>query len=217
MSREFKSFPFKIQSVDQQGEFEGYASAFGNVDLGNDVVVAGAFAKTLLESQGGKIPILDHHDPAKQIGWNLGAREDGRGLFVRGKLDLNVQLARERHSLMRMASAVGGRTGLSIGYQTVKSEPDKTRPKVRRLKEVKLFEYSLVVFPMNPEAAVTRVKMQKEMVEQFLRCELGLDEAKTVRAWEYMRSLMGAEPDGRSVDMAPLLRSLKKVVCGIRN
>ncbi len=158
MDKEFKSFPFKLRAVGQTGEFEGYVSVFGNVDLGNDVVVPGAFKKTLAESSGGKIPILDHHDPIRQIGWNLDAREDERGLYVRGKLDLNVQLARERHSLMHMAATVGGRTGLSIGYQTVKSEPDKELPKVRRLKEVKLFEYSIVVFPMNPQAEVTRVK-----------------------------------------------------------
>lgn len=158
MDKEFKSFPFKLSHVGQAGEFEGYASVFGNVDLGNDVVVPGAFEKTLAESSGGKVPILDHHDPEKQVGWNLGAYEDERGLYVRGKLDLNVQLARERYSLLRMASDVGGRTGLSIGYQTVKSEPDKERPQVRRLKEVKLFEYSIVVFPMNPQAAVTGVK-----------------------------------------------------------
>lgn len=158
MDKKFKSFPFKLSAVGQTGEFEGYASVFGNVDLGNDVVVPGAFKKTLVESFGGKIPILDHHDATKQIGWNLDAREDERGLYVRGKLDLNVQLARERHSLMRMASAVGARTGLSIGYQTVKSEPDKERAKIRRLGEIKLFEYSIVVFPMNPQAAVTTVK-----------------------------------------------------------
>ena len=62
MIKETKSFPFKIHEVNDRGEFSGYASTFGNVDLGNDRLIHGAFRKTLSESNGGKLPILDHHD-----------------------------------------------------------------------------------------------------------------------------------------------------------
>jgi hypothetical protein len=109
--REIKSFPFKINQVEATGEFTGYASTFGDVDLGHDVIEKGAFKKTLFETKG-RIPVLDHHDPTKQIGWNLEAKEDDRGLLVQGLLDLNVRAARERHSLMKMAIEVGGQTGL---------------------------------------------------------------------------------------------------------
>lgn len=155
--KEYQSFEFKLNDVSDSGQFQGYAATFGNVDLGNDVVEPGAFAQSLDET-GGRVPILDHHDPAKQIGWNLEAREDAFGLFVRGQLDLNVQAARERHSLMKLAAQVGGRSGLSIGFQTVHDAPDPDNFKIRRLKEVRLLEYSLVTFPMNPAAGVTRVK-----------------------------------------------------------
>ena len=158
LMKEYQSFEFKLNDVSDDGQFQGYAATFGNVDLGNDVVEPGAFAQSLAESGGGKIPILDHHDPARQIGWNLEAREDSKGLFVRGQLDLNVQAARERHSLMKLALQVGGQTGLSIGFQTVRDEPDPDDFKIRRLMEVRLMEYSIVTFPMNPEAGVTRVK-----------------------------------------------------------
>ena len=156
--KEYQSFEFKLNEVSDNGQFQGYAATFGNVDLGNDVVEPGAFEQSLTETGGGKIPILDHHDSARQIGWNLEAREDAFGLFVRGQLDLNVQAARERHSLMKLALKVGGRTGLSIGFQTVRDEPDPENFQIRRLKQVRLMEYSLVTFPMNPEAGVTRVK-----------------------------------------------------------
>ena len=96
--KEYQSFEFKLNDVSDNGQFQGYAAMFGNVDLGNDVVEPGAFEQSLTETGGGKIPILDHHNPAQQIGWNLEAREDSIGLFVRGQLDLNVQAARERHS-----------------------------------------------------------------------------------------------------------------------
>lgn len=61
---------------------------------------------------------------------------------------------------MKLAAQVGGRTGLSIGFQTVRDEPDPENFNIRRLKQVRLMEYSLVTFPMNPSAGVTRVKTE---------------------------------------------------------
>ncbi len=195
--KEIKSFPFKIDQVKDTGEFTGYASTFGDTDLGGDVVEKGSFRKTLRET-GGTIPVLDHHDPTRQIGWNLEAREDHRGLLVRGLLDLNVRVARERHSLMKMAVQVGGRTGLSIGYRTIKEEPDKKNPMIRRLKEIQLFEYSIVTFPMNPQAAVTTVKARQDLLHQFLRQEIGLDKHRARQALEDFKSLLSAEPEPHS-------------------
>ena len=160
MKKEQKIFSLKLNELTESGQFTGYASTFGNVDLGNDIVDAGAFKKTIKESKG-KIPILDHHDPERQIGWNIDAVEDERGLLVTGKLNLDVQRARERHSLMKQAQEIGAETGLSIGYQTIKSEPDKETPSVRRLKELRLLEYSVVVFPMNPAAGIETVKERR--------------------------------------------------------
>ncbi|GJL78802.1 MAG: hypothetical protein NPINA01_17910 [Nitrospinaceae bacterium] len=195
--KEIKSFPFKIDQVADSGEFTGYASTFGETDLGGDVVEKGSFKKTLRESRGA-IPVLDHHDPTRQIGWNLEAKEDSRGLLVRGLLDLNVRVARERHSLMKMAVQVGGRTGFSIGFRSIKEEPDKNNPMIRRLKEIQLFEYSIVTFPMNPQAAVTTVKARQELLDQFLRQEIGLDKQRTRRALEDLKSLLCAEPEPHS-------------------
>ncbi len=154
---EYKSLTLELSTVSKEGQFQGYAATFGNVDLGGDVIAPGAFANSLVQS-GGKLPILDHHNPDRQIGWNLSAHEDDHGLYVFGQLDLNVQSARERHSLMRMAHDVGGKTGLSIGFNTLQSELDADDLSIRHLLEVELMEYSLVTFPMNPSAQVTAVK-----------------------------------------------------------
>jgi len=157
MKPELKTFSLKLDDVDSKGVVRGYASTFGNVDLGLDVVDKGAFKKTIQESKG-RVPILADHDPYKQIGWNMRAEEDDKGLYVEGKLDLNVQLARERYSLAKTAMEMGVNMGLSIGYMTIKAEPDTKNPRIRRLKELKLFEYSFVTFPMNTEAMVTAAK-----------------------------------------------------------
>ncbi len=213
MNKEFKSFPFKIRDVEATGEFRGYASTFGNVDHAHDVILPGAFKKTLKENNGGKVPILDHHDSTRQIGWNLEAREDKHGLWVRGQLDLNVQLARERHSLMQMASRVGARTGLSIGFQTVRAESPGKAAGVRNLKELKLFEYSIVVFPMNPEAGVTTVRGRDEWVSQFLRKEMGLDAERTRKARHFIQHLLDPNfncPEEAALE--PVVQSMKQVI-----
>ena len=187
--KEIKSFPFKMDAINDAGEFCGYASTFGSIDLGGDVVEKGAYKKTLMESKG-RFPILDHHDPTRQIGWNVEAHEDERGLFVRGLLDLNVTAARERHSLMKMAQNIGGRTGLSIGFRVIKEEADNKRPEIRRLKEIQLMEYSVVTFPMNRQAGVISVKAKEELIGQFLKNAVGMDPGQTRLAIRNLKSLL---------------------------
>lgn len=103
---EYKTFDFDLNNVEEDGRFQGYAATFGNVDLGGDMIAPGHSPKPCWKHKG-RVPILDHHNPEQQIGWNLEAFEDSHGLFVLGQLDLNVQAARERHSLMRLAQKVG--------------------------------------------------------------------------------------------------------------
>lgn len=157
---EYKTFEFKLEEVDeesQEGVIQGYASTFGNVDLGLDKVVKGAFKKTLKENKG-RFPILADHNPTEHIGWNETASEDDIGLKVRGSLLLTVQKAREKYALAKKAMELKTPMGLSIGYMTIQAEPDKDNFNIRILKELKLFEYSLVTFPMNTQAMVTAAK-----------------------------------------------------------
>ncbi len=157
---EYKTFSFKFENVDEvkdEGRVEGYASTFGNIDLGLDVVVKGAFKKTLKENKG-RFPILADHSPYDQIGWNEKANEDETGLKVSGALMLGVQKAKERYLLAKKAIELDAPAGLSIGYMTILSEPSSENPRIRLLKELKLFEYSFVTFPMNTSAMVTAAK-----------------------------------------------------------
>jgi len=157
MKKEYMAFEFKADTVATEGLIEGYASTFGNLDLGFDIVDKGAFKKTLRESRG-KFPILADHSPYKQIGLNLEAEEDSKGLYVKGQLNLEVMLAKERLALAKQSLDNGHAPGLSIGYYTIKAEPDPANTSVRRLKELKLVEYSFVTFPMNTAAMVTGAK-----------------------------------------------------------
>lgn len=158
MKPEIKTFELKVEDADtQKGIIRGFASTFGNIDLGDDIVDQGAFKKTIQESKG-IIPILADHDPTKQIGWNMRAEETEKGLYVEGKINMEGALGKEKYALIKQALELGAPMGLSIGYGVIKALPDKERPSVRRLKELKLYEYSVVTFPMNTSAMVTAAK-----------------------------------------------------------
>lgn len=151
---EIKGFDFEFKALSEEGEFEGYAAVFNNVDLGGDKILPGAFARTLKKT-GGVVPIMADHITRDQIGWGIEAMEDKRGLKVHGKLNLSIQRAAEKYALAKQAAEVSAKMGLSIGYESVKREYDGD---VRVLKEVVLHEYSIVTFPMNERATMTAVK-----------------------------------------------------------
>ncbi len=137
-------------SVTDEFCIEGYASLFGDVDRGGDIVTAGAYSASLnkLEAEGRQVKMLWQHDPAQPIGIWKEVREDARGLYVKGQLLENVARAREAAELIR----AGAIDGLSIGYRTVRAmKNDKGQ---RLLTELDLWEVSLVTFPMLPSARV---------------------------------------------------------------
>ena len=140
-------------AVAEDGTFAGYASLFGNTDLGRDMVMPGAFAASLRRRGTGGVKMLYQHDPAEPIGVWEEIREDDRGLWVKGRLSVGVARAREVLSLMRD----GALDGLSIGYRTVRGRNDR-KSGVRQLIEIDLWEISVVTFPMLPEARVEAVK-----------------------------------------------------------
>ncbi|WBU65336.1 HK97 family phage prohead protease [Paracoccus aerodenitrificans] len=149
---------------------EGYASRFGMPDQGGDIVGAGAFGASLarLASRGDKVRMLWQHDPAKPIGVWDEIREDATGLFVRGRLLEGVTLAQEAATLI----GAGAIDGLSIGYRTIRAEKDGKGRRV--LREVELWEVSLVTFPMLPEAKLGR---KGETPEDFAAALIAATEA----------------------------------------
>ena len=129
---------------------EGYASYFGKCDKGGDVVEAGAYSASLanLAKLGRNVKMLWQHDPTQPIGIWDEVREDSKGLYVKGRLLLDVAKGREAATLIE----AGAIDGLSIGYRTKKAH--KNGKGQRLLAELELWEVSLVTFPMLPEARV---------------------------------------------------------------
>jgi HK97 family phage prohead protease len=129
----------------------GYASLFGLRDQGGDVVKQGAYAASLmrLAASGRAVKMLWQHDPTQPIGVWDEVREDETGLWVKGRILIEVEKGREAAALL----TAGAIDGLSIGYRTVKAERDGKGQ--RLLSELELWEVSLVTFPMLPEARVS--------------------------------------------------------------
>lgn len=145
-----KTFKLEIKDFGEQGTFTGLASVYGNKDLGGDVVEAGAFSKTLADKNG-EVPILWQHDTKEPIG--LGKLIDSsEGLQITGDLAIDSSpTALKAYGLMKK----GILKGLSIGYDTIRQD---VKNNIRYLKELKLFEVSIVTFPMNEFAIVNNIK-----------------------------------------------------------
>lgn len=149
---EYKTLLFEVDEFDEeQGIFSGYASVFGNVDDGGDIVEPGAFTKTIAEGfERVKILAL-HNDNWLPIGRPLELREDVKGLFLKGKIS-DTGMGRDVKTLLKD----GVLTELSIGYDPVVFDYDSEG--YRHLREVKLWEISVVTWAMNAEATVTGYK-----------------------------------------------------------
>ncbi len=153
-------------TIDADGTVEGYASLFGELDQARDMVMPGAFARTLRMRGVRRIPMLFQHDPAEPVGVWLDLREDSRGLYARGRLIPEVQRGRELLALVRQ----GGIDGLSIGFRTVKGRIDP-RTRIRKLDVVDLWEISIVTFPLLTGARVHAVKQAPPVSRARQRAE----------------------------------------------
>jgi len=153
------TFAVQFKAVDgEPGVLEGYASTFGNVDQGGDVVMPGAFTKTINERVAtGRVKLLSGHswDPNDVLGTVREAREDAKGLWFKAEMSQASDVANIRQKLIE-----GHLDRLSIGYSAIKwsYEKDDNEDSIRKLEEIRLYEVSVVPFPMNEEAAVTNVK-----------------------------------------------------------
>jgi HK97 family phage prohead protease len=139
------------------GVFEGFAARCNRADAAGDIILPGAFTHSLQRRGVAGVRMLFQHDPSEPIGTWIEMVESGDGLFVRGRLNRNVQRGREVLALLEQK----GLDGLSIGFRTVAASRDKLTG-LRKLHRVDLWEISLVTFPMQEGARVTRVKARAE-------------------------------------------------------
>ena len=92
-----------------------------------------------------------HNDSLLPIGRPLEVREDSKGLYIKAKIS-DTAMGRDVKVLLKD----GVLNELSIGYDPIVFDYDETG--IRHLREVKLWEVSVVTWAMNPEATVIGYK-----------------------------------------------------------
>ena len=152
---QFKQISFESGTVDGR-TIMGYAARFGNVDQVGDVIVKGAFKKTL-EGQGRIKTFYNHMIP---IGKPVKMYEDDKGLYTESVIS---RTPKGDEILELVKDGVIGE--MSIAYEVIQESMDAAR-KIRVLKELKLFEFGPVDFPANPEAIITGMKTLADRVSQ---------------------------------------------------
>lgn len=207
-----KSFNLKIKAVQEDGFFSGYGAVFGNVDWYNDVILPGAFVKSLEKwAEKNKMPpVLWNHNDGEPIGVYTNIYEDEKGLFVEGRLLIDdVPRAKSTHALLK----AGAIDGLSIGYKTKKANQQTNG--IRELIELDLGEISIVTMPANEESLITSVKSKLEdgelptlpEFEKFLR-ESGFSKSQaTAIAGKGLRHLL-SESEGEKFQAKSILNAL---------
>lgn len=206
MSLEFRSFEVKAASDAPDGggaTFTGYASTWDR-DLYDDVIVKGAFAQTLSNDfgEGGAgIPIHWQHkddSPNDIIGETVSAVEDEHGLLVTARLDTDIPEGKRAYDLMKR----GLIHQMSIGFipeKTAWVDDEETRfGGYREIRQIKLFEISLVQVAANQGAEVLEVKAGRAISKA--------NESKIRVAYEALGELLDSiddEPDGSGSDDVP--------------
>lgn len=132
----------------------GYASVFGNVDSYNEIVVNGAFARTIKERYPKNLIKLfyGHYEPIGTL--SKEPYEDATGLYVETRV-ADTPEARRAYQLVKDGVAAH----MSIGYEVREDSTEKRGgDDIRLLKDVELWEVSAVVFPANTLATIQGVK-----------------------------------------------------------
>lgn len=150
--------PVKFKATEENNIVEGYASVFGVLDSQDDIVMPGAFRKTIQERvPRGLVKFLSGHDWSVlgTLGTVVRANEDNHGLMFHSELS-NAPSAQDA----RIKMIEGHINRLSIGYGAIRERWERNEDDVmiRYLDEIKLWEVSAVPFAANEEARITLVK-----------------------------------------------------------
>lgn len=208
-----KSVPLELKAQGDDGSFSGYGSVFNVLDKGGDIIVPGAFTKSLAawKSSGRSVPALWQHDSGEPIGHWPELKEDDYGLFGGAELWLeDAPYARLAHKGMKTKTI----TGLSIGYRVKRFSKD-TATGVYTLQELDLVEISVVTNPMNDQARVSDVKSLIDAgrlpslpeFEAFLREAGGFSKSQAVAiaGGGLSKLLSRGEPAGEKGDLLAAL------------
>jgi HK97 family phage prohead protease len=206
-----------IKFAAAEGAFSGYGSVFGNVDSKNDVIMPGAYAEVLKESD--TVPVYVNHgwlNNELPVGKWVGLKEDARGLF--GDANLVMQMSGAVDAYWGMKSGLV--TGLSVAIIPDSKATERRSDGVRVIHRVKaLKEISIVTDPANAEARVTDIKTADDVeqietirdFERFLRDAGGLSKGAAVALVARAKMIFATGEPGESVEAKALQDVLDRI------
>lgn len=204
---EYKALEFKAEDVSaSERTFAGYASTWDE-DLGGDIITKGAFNKTMERKDRVKV-LWQHSEP---IGRSVNMTTDSKGLMVEGKIS-KTRLGDEAIELMQD----GVIDQMSIGFSIPSGKSEYNEKGNRIIHEVKLYEYSLVTFPMNEKAIITSVKSVSDAIRSGAYNHNELKELSDVLS--ELNALLKREPsaDTRDGQQPQDLKALQDALSNFR-
>jgi HK97 family phage prohead protease len=163
MILDYKNHFGQVKDVDMKGRrVSGYLSAFDNKDSDGDVIVKGAYAKSLNERKG-EIFFLNQHNWSQPHGKFDELKEDSTGLYFVSNPLIDTTYSTDTLNLYE----AGIIKEHSVGFITVK---DEIKSDARYIKEIKLYEGSNVTLGANSQTPFTGFKSSlKEIDDQSKR------------------------------------------------
>ena len=202
----------------EDGVIEGYASVFGGVDSYGDTIEPTAFDNVI---KSGQKPLMfyQHDRWSLPIGVWEELRVDEKGLYVKGRLNLELEEAREVYSALKFGSL----NGLSIGFRMTEHDYEYDEDDVCHIKNIaELLEISIVNFPADKEARIIIVKSvdgvseDVEILHDIRDCEhylreLGISKKMAQKLISVIKTAKSAVSDSQKSEDAKLAAELEKI------
>jgi HK97 family phage prohead protease len=222
MSMQFKQVSHEIKELDDaKGVVIAYASVYNNIDSDKEVIMPGAFTKTVNENYK-RIRVLKDHNPTIGLGVPLQINTaDSYGLLTTTQFNLKKEVSRDMYEDIKLFLANGLNAELSIGFQTVKSIEERVdeENEIEKITEVKLWEYSFLSnWAANERAVVQNVKSKTDFIDLLVKMyNLPYSDERLKSVENILKSLETNEPIEiitpnvvEPIDNAQLLKDLLK-------
>ena len=197
----------------EEGSIEGYASVFGGVDSYGDTIEKTAFDNVI---KSGQKPLMfyQHNRWSIPIGVWEELSVDAKGLKVKGRLNLELEEAREVYSALKFGSL----NGMSIGFRMKDKDYEYDDEDICHIKNIsELLEISIVNFPADKEARISNVKSEDidgltdiRDCEHYLR-ELGISKKMTQKLISVIKSAKSAVSDSQKSEDVKKAAELEKI------
>jgi len=207
----------ETKADEDKGTIEAYVSIFDNVDLGGDKIIKGAFSDSLQK----KLPKgVWMHNWEMPIAKTIEAREDEKGLYIKGQFNLETQRGKEAYSDLKFGTIDEFSIGFRIQEYSWEKEDDE---EVRIIKKIKLYEWSPVLAGMNPDTELISVKEEEKKAEpkakfvyvnqkkRLVKIYLDNDTTQEIKmSYRYFKYLKTLDEKGAKVE--PMQEELKKIL-----